>query len=83
MTSFLSVGIDVGTTSTHLTFTRLTIVNAALVNQSPLPKIESREVIFQSAIHLTPLTSDGNIDAHSVYALIEKEYEMLPSNAMT
>lgn len=75
MTSFLSVGIDVGTTSTHLTFTRLTIVNAAQVNQSPLPKIESREVIFQSSIHLTPLTSDGTIDAHSVFALIEKEYE--------
>ncbi len=46
MTSFLSVGIDVGTTSTHLTFTRLTIVNAALVNQSPLPKIESRDSDF-------------------------------------
>jgi ethanolamine utilization protein EutA len=75
MTSFLTVGIDVGTTSTHLTFTRLTIVNAAHVNQSPLPKIESREVIFQSSIHLTPLTADGNIDAQSVFALIEKEYE--------
>lgn len=75
MTSFLTVGIDVGTTSTHLTFTRLTIVNAALVNQSPLPKIESREVIFQSSIHLTPLKADGNIDAESVFALIENEYE--------
>ncbi|MCC7529125.1 MAG: ethanolamine ammonia-lyase reactivating factor EutA [Candidatus Melainabacteria bacterium] len=75
MTSFLTVGIDVGTTSTHLTFTRLTIVNAALVNQSPLPKIESREVIFRSSIHLTPLTLDGTIDAQSVFALIEKEYE--------
>ncbi len=75
MTSFLTVGIDVGTTSTHLTFTRLTIVNCALVNQSPLPKIESRAVIFQSSIHLTPLTADGTIDAQSVFALIEKEYE--------
>ncbi|PZM79194.1 MAG: hypothetical protein DKT66_22200 [Candidatus Melainabacteria bacterium] len=75
MTTFLSVGIDVGTTSTHLTFTRLTVVNAALVNQSPLPKIESREIIFQSPIHLTPLTSDGAIDAQSVFKLIEAEYE--------
>lgn len=75
MTTFLSVGIDVGTTSTHLTFSRLTVVNAALVNQSPLPKIESREVIFQSPIHLTPLTSDGAIDAQSVFKLIEAEYE--------
>ncbi|MBX9947552.1 MAG: ethanolamine ammonia-lyase reactivating factor EutA [Candidatus Obscuribacterales bacterium] len=74
MTTFLSVGIDVGTTSTHLTFTRLTVVNAALLNQSPLPKIEKREIVFQSPIHLTPLTSDGAIDAQSVFNLIEGEY---------
>lgn len=74
MTTFLSVGIDVGTTSTHLTFTRLTVVNAALVNQSPLPKIEKREIVFQSPIHLTPLTADGAIDAQSVFKLIEEEY---------
>jgi len=75
MTTFFSVGIDVGTTSTHLTFTQLTIVNVALVNQSPLPKIENRAVIFQSPIHLTPLTADGNIDAEAVFALIGQEYE--------
>lgn len=74
MTTFLSVGIDVGTTSTHLTFTRLTVVNAALTNQSPLAKIEKREIVFQSPIHLTPLTSEGAIDAHAVFKLIEGEY---------
>jgi len=58
-----------------LTFTQLTIVNVALVNQSPLPKIENRAVIFQSPIHLTPLTADGNIDAEAVFALIGQEYE--------
>lgn len=80
MTSFLSVGIDVGTTSTHLTFSRLTIVNAALANQSPLPKIEKREIIFQSVVHLTPLSADGNIDAEAVYRLIEIEYQRAAIN---
>jgi len=80
MTSFLSVGIDVGTTSTHLTFSLLTIVNAALVNQSPLPKIEKREIVYQSEVHLTPLIGDGNIDAAAVFKLIEKEYEIAAIN---
>lgn len=80
MTTFLSVGIDVGTTSTHLSFSRLTVVNAALVNQSPLPKFESREIVFQSPVHLTPLTSDGAIDAQSVFKLIEAEYERAKIN---
>lgn len=75
MTSFLSVGIDVGTTSTHLTFSRLTIANVAPANQSPLAKIEKREIVFQSQIHMTPLTADGNIDADAVYDLIAREYE--------
>ncbi|MBA3857936.1 MAG: hypothetical protein C0507_13615 [Cyanobacteria bacterium PR.3.49] len=80
MTSFLSVGIDVGTTSTHLTFSRLTVVNVAPANQSPLAKIEKRELIFQSEIHITPLTCDGNIDAAAVYELIAKEYEKAAIN---
>lgn len=80
MTSFLSVGIDVGTTSTHLTVSRLTIVNAAPSNQSPLPKIDKREIVFQSEIHMTPLTSDGNIDAAAVYDLIAGDYERVDIN---
>lgn len=75
MTSFLSVGIDVGTTSTHLTFTKLSIGNSGTINQSPMPVIDNREIVFESKVHLTPLKSDGTIDAEGVFAIVESEFE--------
>lgn len=75
MTSFLSVGIDVGTTSTHLTFTRLSIGNSGSVNQTPMPIIDKREIVFQSKVHFTPLKEDGTIDEEGVFSIVKSEFD--------
>lgn len=75
MSSFISVGIDIGTTSTHLTVSRLTLANANPQNQAPRLVLSDREIIHLSDIHFTPLTEDGIIDADKVLLLIESEYE--------
>lgn len=74
MTSFITAGIDVGTTSTHLTISRLELANSSRINQAPRLSISGREIVFQSDIHLTPLTSDGIIDADLVFELIAADY---------
>ena len=70
----LSVGIDIGTTTTQLVFSQLTLENTASLISVPRIEIIDKEVLFRSAIHFTPLKSQQEIDETKVRQLIEQEY---------
>ncbi len=70
----LSAGIDVGTTTTHLTISRLHLANRSLLNQAPRLAVAAREIVYRSAIHFTPLSADGRIDAEAVLRIVSSEY---------
>ena len=70
----LSVGIDIGTSTTQLILSRLTLENRATPFTVPRVSIAGREVLYRSAIHFTPLLSDTVIDAAGVRAIVEEEY---------
>ncbi len=72
----LSVGIDVGTTSTHLTLSRLTLSNTSRPNEPSRIVIEQREIVYQSRIYFTPLVADGTIDAQGVVNILKSEYSI-------
>jgi len=71
----LSVGIDIGTTTTQLVFSRLTLENTASLVTAPRIEIIAKEVIFRSTIHFTPLKSQREIDDRKIRELIEQEYQ--------
>lgn len=70
----LSVGIDVGTTSTHLVISELELANDSQFNQAPRLIIRGRKIIYASPIHFTPLDQDGTIAAQSVADILANEY---------
>lgn len=72
--SILSAGIDIGTTSTHFTLSRLLLANTSIANQAPRIAIHQREILYRSDIHLTPLLNDRRIDAPGVAELIRQDY---------
>ena len=72
----LSVGIDIGTTTTQLVFSRLTVKNSASEFTVPRFSITEKEILYRSAIHFTPLLSDSVIDAEGVRCIAEKEYAL-------
>ena len=72
--TLLSVGIDIGTSTTQLVISRLTLENRANPFSVPRVAIAEREVCYRSAIHFTPLLSDRVIDAAGVRAIVEEEY---------
>ena len=72
--TLLSVGIDIGTSTTQLVISRLTLENRANPFSVPRVAIAGREVLYRSAIHFTPLLSDTVIDAQGVRAIVEEEY---------
>jgi ethanolamine utilization protein EutA len=73
--SLLSVGIDIGTTTTHLTISRLYFVNRSSLNQTPSLSIDKKVVVYESAIHMTPLNDVGQIDERGVASIIADEYQ--------
>ena len=72
--SLLSVGIDIGTSTTQLVISRLTLENRAGPFSVPRIAIGEKEVLYRSAIHFTPLLSETEIDAEGVRDIVAEEY---------
>lgn len=73
--SLLSVGIDVGTTTTQLIFSHLMIENKAGAFAVPELQITEKDPFFRSKIHFTPLRSADTIDADSLRQIVRQAYE--------
>ncbi len=71
----LSVGIDIGTSTTQLIFSKLIIENMASSYTVPRIVIVDKEIIYKSPIYFTPLVSLKEIDGPKVREIIEKEYK--------
>ena len=69
-----SVGLDVGTTSTQLIFSELTVENRAGSFSVPEMEIGQRKILYQSPIHFTPLSGPDRVDGEALRMLIEQEY---------
>ena len=74
MAELLSVGLDVGTTSTQLVVSRLTAENRAASFAVPEMVISGRQVLYESPVHFTPLKEDRLIDGEKLKALLAEEY---------
>jgi ethanolamine utilization protein EutA len=71
----LSVGIDVGTTTTQLIFSALEVTNRAPVNQVPRYEFTRREIVHQSPVIATPFTAERTIDVAQLLAFIDAQYQ--------
>ena len=73
--SVLSVGIDVGSSTSHLIFSRLTLKReTSLFNITNRFNLVNREIIYESSIIFTPLIDRYNIDIEAVIEFCEEEY---------
>ena len=72
--SLISVGLDVGTTSTQMIFSRLRIENKAGSFAVPEMEIESREILYKSPVHFTPLLHGELVDADALRGIVDREY---------
>ncbi|TGA99873.1 ethanolamine utilization protein [Sporolactobacillus shoreae] len=70
----LSVGIDIGTTTTQVIFSEFTVQNTASAFLVPKVQIVGKDIIYRSEIHFTPLVSREMIDLTKLKELIGKEY---------
>ena len=70
----LSVGLDVGTTSTQMVVSELAVENRAGSFAVPEMEIGSRRIRYKSPVHFTPLISGERVDADGLRKLVDEEY---------
>ncbi len=75
MSELLSVGLDVGTTTTQLILSRLTVENRASGFSVPQMEITRRKILYKSPVHFTPLIRDELVDGEAIKQLVEQEYK--------
>ena len=73
-TECISVGLDVGTTTTQLIFSTLKIENRASNFTAPEFEITERTVIYRSPVYFTPLKNQDLVDGEELRRLVEAEY---------
>lgn len=71
----LSVGIDIGTTTTQVIFSHLELVNRAAVSQVPRYEFIKREISWQSPVFFTPVDKQGGLKEAELKTLILEQYQ--------
>lgn len=70
-----SVGLDVGTTTTQLIVSRLTVQDQASAFAVPELTITDRQILYESPIHMTPLLEGDLVDGEGIRRIVTAEYE--------
>ncbi len=70
----LSVGLDVGTTTTQLIVSQLEIENRASGFAVPEMTIADRQVLYKSPVHFTPLLGQELVDGDGIRRIVTQEY---------
>jgi len=71
----LSVGIDVGTTTTQIVFSRLQVRDVARLGQVPRLQVNARAVLYQSPVAFTPLLSPEKVDVAALTTIVQEAYQ--------
>ncbi len=75
MQSILSVGIDIGTSTTQVIFSRISMDNTSGYFSVPHISIVDKKVVYKSDIYTTPLINRTLIDGEAVRVIVENEYK--------
>lgn len=70
----LSVGIDIGTTTSQVVFSRLALRQAARVGQVPRFEVDATSLLYVGPTHCTPLVGPDEVDVDALAALVAGEY---------
>ena len=72
----LSVGVDVGTTSTQMVVSELVVENRAGSFSVPEMAVSQRKILYKSKVHFTPLKGGQLVDGEAIRELVEREYAL-------
>lgn len=71
----MSAGIDIGTSTSKLIISQLSILNVAGISHVPRIEIVDKTVLYKSKVYRTPLKNETTIDMPKVEEIIQGEYK--------
>lgn len=74
MDKLCSVGLDVGTTTSQLIVSELTVENQASAFAVPEMAISRRKILYESPVLFTPLLDDSHVDGEALGRMVRQEY---------
>lgn len=74
--NLLSVGLDVGTTTTQMVVSSLSIVNKGSSFSVPDMEIAQRKVLYKSPICFTPLSGKDQVDGARIRTWVQEQYAL-------
>ena len=75
MGKLLSVGLDVGTTTTQLIVSQLQVENQAAGFTAPKMQITQRQILYESPVYFTPMAEENLVDGQAIRRIVAEEYE--------
>lgn len=73
--AILSVGIDIGTSTTSMVVSKLSVKNTASCFTVPHVAITDKEIVYRGEIYQTPQAEGNRIDADAVSEILKNEYK--------
>ncbi|MCI6640712.1 MAG: ethanolamine ammonia-lyase reactivating factor EutA [Pygmaiobacter massiliensis] len=73
--TILSVGIDIGTSTTSMVVSRMTVANTAGCFTVPHLDITEKQIVYRSPIYTTPQLSGELLDVKALQKILQTEYE--------
>lgn len=70
-----SVGIDIGTTTTQLVISRLTLANIMPGSQVPKVEVTHKTVSYMGNVYFTPFLERELVDGAGIRKIVDKEYQ--------
>ena len=74
MAELLSVGLDVGTTSSQMVVSKLAVENRAGAFSVPEMEIAQRQILYTSPVYFTPLLGQDRVNGGELRSIVEREY---------
>ena len=71
----LSVGIDIGTTTTQVVFSTLKLENTASFSSVPKVSIVDKQIVYKGDILFTPFRTELMIDIDELYQIVSKNFQ--------
>lgn len=69
-----SVGIDIGTTTTQMIFSKLVLVNRAPASRVPHYEFAERDIVYVSPVIFTPIDESGKVNQQALNQFILAQY---------
>ena len=75
MQKLISVGIDIGTSTTQVIYSRLSVDDTSYASQLSQMEIVDKEILYKGRIYMTPIVQQKFLSMDVLKAILNREFQ--------